>query len=158
PLLSRCKFQGRALRASPDLIDRDELEAGSPGGSRLRRRDLVLAGLALPFLGLERPSAPALAAANPEEGTPFDALSVRHLARELAQNPYKPLDRSLPDTLKNLTYDQYRSIRFVPEKALWRGAGLPFEAQFFHRGFYYADRIDMFEVYQGRAHRIAYAP
>src|SRR5204862_4361937 len=102
----------------------------------------------------ERHSTLALAAANPDEGTPFDALSVRQLARDLAQKPYKPPDTNLPDTLKNLTYDQYRSIRFVPDKALWHGAGLPFEAQFFHRGFYYSDRTDIFEMCAGGAHCI----
>src|SRR5437763_1647062 len=145
---------------SPDL-HRDE-ESPRParlGRSTLRRRDLVLAGLSLPFLAaVEQYPAPARAAANPDESTPFDALSVRQLARDLAQKAYKPPDTSLPDTLKNLTYDQYRSIRFVPEKALWHGAGLPFEAQFFHRGFYYSDRIDLFEVHQGRATRIIYSP
>jgi len=36
-----------------------------------------------------------------------------------------------------LANDQYRSIRFLPERALWRGEKLPFEAQFCHRGFFY---------------------
>ena len=125
----------------------------------MRRRDLVLTGFSLPFLAaVDRYPRAAFAAANPDESTPFDALGVRQLARDLAQKPYKPPDTQLPDTLKNLTYDQYRSIRFVPEKALWHSAGVQFEAQFFHRGFYYSDRVDIFEVYQGRARRIVYSP
>src|SRR6266540_4031755 len=160
--LSRCKNAGdqSAPCAAPDLIVMQSARVPRGWGRKqLRRRDLVLAGLSLPFLAvIERHPRTALAAANPDEGSPFDALSVRQLARDLAQKPYKPPDTRLPDTLKNLTYDQYRSIRFVPEKALWRGMGLPFEAQFFHRGFYYSDRVDVFEVSQGRARRIVYSP
>src|SRR5947208_8650481 len=81
--LSPCKIRGESLHAKPPSEMR-ELEGGETGGGNtLRRRDLVLAGLALPFLVLERQGARALAAANSAEGAPFDALSVRQLAREL---------------------------------------------------------------------------
>ena len=46
----------------------------------------------------------------------------------------------------------------MPEHALWRGEKLPFEAQFFHRGFFYANRVDIFEVKNGQATKIAYRP
>src|SRR5690606_872238 len=32
------------------------------------------------------------------------------------------------------TYDQYRDIRFRPDRALWRAENLPFETMFFHVG------------------------
>src|SRR5690348_2523958 len=95
---------------------------------------------------------------TPGEGPPFDASTVRQLARNLAQKPYAPPDTSLPDNLKDLNYDQYRSIRFLPEKALWRGEGLPFELQFFHRGFYFSNRVDLYQVVEGRAVTIRYSP
>lgn len=122
----------------------------------MRRRDLLLAGVVLPFAGTLAPA--AAAAPKPDEATPFDAGSIRQLARELAQKPYKPPDSSLPDNLKDLTYDRYRMIRFLPDKSLWRGQGLPFELQFFHRGLYYSNRVDLFEVDRGKARRIAYSP
>ena len=87
-----------------------------------------------------------------DKGAPFEAATVRALARELAQKPYKAPDNKLPDALKDLTYDRYRMIRFKPEQALWRDEGLPFQLQFFHRGFYYANRVDIFEVKDGRRH------
>jgi glucans biosynthesis protein len=71
---------------------------------------------------------------------------VRELARALAAKPFVPPDEKLPDALKNLNYDQYRSIRFAPEKALWHDEKLPFEVQFFHRGFFYKNRVDIFQV------------
>ena len=49
-------------------------------------------------------------------------------------------------------------IRFLPDHALWRADRLPFQLQFFHRGFYYANRVDIFEVKDGLATPIIYSP
>jgi glucans biosynthesis protein len=103
------------------------------------------------------PQAAARAADQPG-GTGFDASTVRNLARELAAKPYKPPSAALPDSFAKLTYDQYRAIRFDPGHALWRGKGLPFEVQFFHRGFIYKDRVDIYEVSEGKAEPIHYNP
>jgi glucans biosynthesis protein len=46
----------------------------------------------------------------------------------------------------------------LPERALWRGEKLPFEAQFFHRGFFYTNRVDIYEVKNDQAAKIAYQP
>src|SRR5947208_3289903 len=89
---------------------------------------------------------------------PFDRSVVRQLARETASKPYKAPDTKLPDNLKKLDYDHYRQIRFLPEHALWRGEKLPFEVQFFHRGFFYAPRVDIYEVANGQATKIPYRP
>ena len=97
-----------------------------------------------------------VAAAAQAETAPFDRSSVRQLARDAASKPYKAPDTKLPDNLKNLDYDHYRQIRFLPEHALWRGDKLPFEVQFFHRGFFYAPRVDIYEVANGQATKIAY--
>ena len=119
----------------------------------MRRRTLLGGALALPVAIL----APRLvsedvvlaADAPPPGSTPFDAFSVRRLARELAAKPYQAPDAKLPDALAKLSYDQYRTLRFDPAHALWHGRNLPFEAQFFHRGFLYTDRVDIFEVAPG---------
>jgi glucans biosynthesis protein len=89
---------------------------------------------------------------------PFDAHLVRNQARELAQKPFKELDKTLPDELKDIDYDAYRGIRFRPDKSLWRGEDLPFQVQLFHRGFIFLDRVDIFEVSGGIARPIAYSP
>lgn len=86
----------------------------------------------------------------------FGPSTVRDLARMLASKPYEPPDEKLPGGLKDLDYDQYRSIRFLPERALWRGKNLPVEAQFFHRGFFYKNRVNIFEVADGKASEIKY--
>ena len=80
------------------------------------------------------------------------------MARDAATKPFKAPDSKLPDNLKNLDYDHYRAIRFLPERALWHGEKLPFEAQFFHRGFFYSNRVDLYEVANGQATKIVYQP
>ena len=110
---------------------------------------------ALPFVNFTVPGLLRPAAAEPAA---FDRGVVRQMARDLAAKPYKAPDNKLPDALKNLDYDRYRAICFLPEQALWRGEKLPFEAQFFHRGFFYAGRVDIYEVAEGKANKIAYRP
>jgi glucans biosynthesis protein len=80
------------------------------------------------------------------------------MARDAAAKPFKAPDSKLPDNLKDLDYDRYRAIRFLPERALWRGEKLPFEVQFFHRGFFYINRVDIYEVANGQASKVAYQP
>lgn len=92
------------------------------------------------------------------DGTPFNGGTVKQLARERAASAFKPPDRSLPGPLTKLSYDQYRTIRFDPAQSLWRRTGLPFEAQFFHRGWLYPDRVDIFEVVDGAARPVVYRP
>jgi periplasmic glucans biosynthesis protein len=119
----------------------------------LNRRRFLQAAAALPLA-----SSTAGGFAWPARAAPaaFDPSIVRQIARDAAGKPFKAPDTKLPDSLKNLDYDHYRAIRFLPERALWRGEKLPFEVQFFHRGFYYAPRVDIYEVANGQATRIAY--
>jgi len=80
------------------------------------------------------------------------------MARDAAGKPFKAPDSKLPAHLNDLDYDHYRAIRFLPDRALWRGEKLPFEVQFFHRGFFYKNRVDIYEVANGQATKIAYQP
>ena len=123
----------------------------------MHRRDVVFAGLTLPFLGSLPRGPRATLAAEEEKPTAFDPQQVRQLARDLAQKPYKPPDTNLPAPLKDLSYDAYRKIRFNPDRALWRNDKLPFQIQFFHRGFFFSNRVDLYEVDNGRARRIPYS-
>ena len=96
-------------------------------------------------------------AADDDNGQPFDAQAVRRIAQQLAAQKYKTPDQSLPSELTNIDYDAYRSIRYRPDKAVWRGEGLPFEVQFFHRGWIFRDRVKIFVVDGGRAREIVYS-
>ncbi|MDB5635002.1 MAG: Periplasmic glucan biosynthesis protein MdoG [Tardiphaga sp.] len=119
-----------------------------PDKLHLSRRSLVMGAAAMPALiGIRTQQA---AAADSGDSTPFNPSVIRQLARDLAQKSFKAPDRSFPDTLKNLSYDNYRSIRFNPDQALWRSDALPFQIQFFHRGFFFSNRVDIFQVADGK--------
>jgi glucans biosynthesis protein len=120
----------------------------------VNRRQLLKGSTALPLLLLApRSGSPA---SRPADDA-FGPSTVRDLARTLAGKPYEAPDEKLPSALEDLDYDQYRSIRFQSERALWRGKSLPFEAQFFHRGFFYKNRVTIFEVADGRATELKYS-
>ena len=64
----------------------------------------------------------------------FKLSTLKEKAKELSLLAYKAPDENLPESIKNLSYDQYRDIRFVREQGPWFGQRLPFEMQFFHVG------------------------
>jgi glucans biosynthesis protein len=99
----------------------------------------------------------AAGAADDSGGQPFDAQSVRRLAQQVASQAYQKPDQGLPNELAHIDYDAYRAIRYRPDKALWHGEGLPFEVQFFHRGWIFKDRIRVFVVDGGRAREVVYS-
>ena len=74
----------------------------------------------------------------------YDDVALR--AQQLAAASYKKPDVTLPRELQELTYDQYRDIRFKPERAWWHAAKLPFELMFFHQGLYYNQPVRLNEV------------
>jgi len=95
--------------------------------------------------------------ASAAETMPFDAGSVRALAKALAGKPWQSSKANLSAPLAKMDYDTYRTLRFDPKRALW-ATELPFSAQFFHRGFLYKQRVDVYEVIEGQARRIPYSP
>lgn len=86
----------------------------------------------------------------------FEDVAAR--ARDEAARPYAPPARPLPAELAELSYDQYRDIRFRPEQALWRKEGLPFELMFFHLGKFFTDPVALHEVVDGRERPIPFDP
>ena len=85
----------------------------------------------------------------------FTFEDVRRLAQERVKQPYRTPFEALPDALNNLTFEQYRNIRYRPGSSLWRGQGL-FEIEFFHRGYHNRQRVNVFEVSNGGVTAIAY--
>ncbi len=80
---------------------------------------------------------------------------IEELAKELAREPYKAPDKeALPGWMKSLTYDQYRDIRFDPEKALWAGTDSPFRAVFFHPGYLFREPVSITEITDTHRQRI----
>ncbi|GGJ97647.1 glucan biosynthesis protein [Luteimonas terricola] len=121
----------------------------------MHRRQLLLAGLALP-VAAALPGR-SIAAAT-QRGTTFDDDTVPALAAALAASAYRPPTRELPAALADIGYDRYRDYRYRPERALWHGEGSGFEAQFFHRGYMFRERVEIHVVEGGRSRPFAYSP
>lgn len=125
----------------------------------MHRREVVLSGLSLPLLSLG--GLLETFAAEPARGAAFagrfDDDTVAGLARALAARPWRQPDNTLPPPLAKIGYDQYRDYRYRAARALWRDDGLPFQAQFFHRGFLFKDRVDVYTVRDGRATPFAFS-
>lgn len=84
----------------------------------------------------------------------FDDVAAQ--ARLQAQRPYQVVSRKPPAELQALSYDQYRDIRFRPERALWRPENLPFELMFFHLGKFQTEPVRINEVTPQETRHIRY--
>ncbi len=88
----------------------------------------------------------------------FGEADVSARARELSRLPYKAPRDELPPSLAGVDYDGYRDVHFDPNRAYWKSDGLPFQLQFFHRGGLHRDRVEIYEVRDGRPAAIPYSP
>ncbi len=76
---------------------------------------------------------------------------------QLAALPYGP-PQPLPPQFPSLDYDAYRQLNFRADRALWRDLGLPFQVKMFHRGGYFHEAVEMFEVADSVVQPVAYSP
>jgi periplasmic glucans biosynthesis protein len=105
-------------------------------------RDILLFSLLLFFaLGGCFAQGGALAAKSA-----FSFQDVVQEAKTLSEKPYKSPKGEVPDALLADNYDQWRSIRFRPDRSLWRREGLPFTLQFFHPGLYYDRTVAFYTI------------
>lgn len=98
----------------------------------------------------------AVLAASP--ALAFDLDDVAAKAKSLAAQPFQDPVVTVPHWLSELSYDQWRDIRFRPEKALWRDRDLPFEVQFFHPGQIFDRVVTIHEVDATGVHPIPFSP
>lgn len=92
-------------------------------------------------------------AGNAVQRTPEDATSfsdVVSLARRLSAEAYRPTP-PLPESLTDLNYEQYRTIQYRHDAAIWKSERNPFWLEGFHRGFVQKDRVDLRVIEDGRA-------
>ncbi len=90
--------------------------------------------------------------------TSFDFAWLKGQARRLAITAYQPPQTVLPASLAALTYDQYQSMRFRAERALWAHEGLAFRLQFFPVGRSFSDSVRLHELIDGQSREILYDP
>jgi glucans biosynthesis protein len=89
----------------------------------------------------------ALLLALPLLAAAFDFDDVSREAAALARAPYQPA-AAANARLAQLSYDDYRDIRFRPERALWRDSGL-FQLHFFPLGRNHVRPLRLYELQDG---------
>lgn len=82
--------------------------------------------------------------------------SLKRLAEQTVQETFAPKPE-LPSELASLSYNQYQSIQFRPDKGVWYHDGLPFWLETFHRGFVQRDRITLSVLEGGTSKRIPFS-
>ena len=125
-----------------------------------RRQFLTRAAAALAAAGLPLPLLTAGATPLPlGQRHAFDYAWLKGHARALAARAFSPRSDALPAPVASLDWDQYQSIGFRQDHALWADvAGAKFQAKFFHLGLYFKRPVRMFEVAAGQAQELAYDP
>jgi glucans biosynthesis protein len=121
---------------------------------------LIAALLATSATAQEQPARPAAQQVVPRlqrPAEPFTFDTVRRLAEDRASKPYRERSSKLPEVLDKLTYDQYRDIRFRRTSALWYDHAM-FEVQFFHRGFQFDRRVNIYELVGNQVRAVPYNP
>ena len=88
----------------------------------------------------------------------FGFDDVAALAQRAAAKPWQAPAQPLPADLAGLNYDGLRDIRFRPDQAVWRSAGLPFQLQFFHLGGRQAAPVQVHQLVDGQVQHLAYDP
>jgi glucans biosynthesis protein len=125
----------------------ETMQNSSPRADHLTRRGILcavplsailLTTTALPRAVRAQTSAPAAA-----QQFSFDILSAEMQA--LAANPFQAPVR-VPGFLDDLTYDDYRLIRFRPDRARWQHEDSFFRLHAFPMGWLFKDPVLLFEV------------
>lgn len=108
----------------------------------LSRRSFMASASAMALLG----AMPGAALAQP-----FSHDTVIEQAKRRAEHTYQPRPE-IPQEWRDLSYEQYKSIWFRHDAALWRGSDVPYEVDFFHPGLYFPRAIQVNTVQNGMTH------
>ncbi len=114
------------------------------------RRKFVFGTMAVATLG-SASIAESQGANSPQAAVPFSFDWLLGEASRIASTDFKPQSDQLPASIRNLTYDQFRDIRFKPDAAIWADQATQFRLDFFHLGFVYTEPVRIALVENGKA-------
>ena len=84
----------------------------------------------------------------------FDTLTARMKAR--AAKPYQEPVQNVPAPFEALHYDDYRAVRYDPNKAIWRDQS-DFQLQAFSLGWLFKTPVEIYEVANGKAEKLVFS-
>ncbi|QQM30323.1 glucan biosynthesis protein G [Martelella lutilitoris] len=84
----------------------------------------------------------------------FDTLTARMKAR--AAKPYQEPAQNVPAPFESLHYDDYRAVRYDPNKAIWRDQS-DFQLQAFSLGWLFKTPVEIYEVANGKAEKLVFS-
>jgi glucans biosynthesis protein len=88
----------------------------------------------------------------------FEPNTVVEIARRTAAASYVPRKLDGSPALQQLTYDQYRDIRFNPEASIWRNEQVPFRLELLPAGFLFQMPVKVSLVESGLATDVTGTP
>ncbi len=95
--------------------------------------------------------------APPAETTPFSFDWLIEETGRLAAADFEPHFGDIPESLGNLTYDDYRKVWFKPEAAIWQNDATQFRIDLFYPGFIYKEPVRIALVENGQAKEIPFS-
>jgi glucans biosynthesis protein len=160
PAVAHSNLMALALRKSAKPTPRHN-RTKAHTQTDMQRRTLLgaaCATVAIESLALISPAARAAGLKPLGRAQPFDFAWLKGQARSLAASPYQAPSAALPADIAKLDYDQYQSISFNPDHALWADAKLRYQVKLFHLGLFFKRPVRMFELSDGHAQELAYDP
>jgi periplasmic glucans biosynthesis protein len=124
----------------------------------LRRRDFLQSAALLSTLSATGIASAAAPSSIRGPARAFDYAALKGEARAMAGKAFEPSAKLAPSVLQELSYDQYQSIRFRREQALWHEDDGHFRIEFFHMGRGFKEPVRMYEIVDGQAREILYRP
>ncbi|KNG92923.1 glucan biosynthesis protein G [Pseudaestuariivita atlantica] len=86
---------------------------------------------------------------------PFSEALLNMMARKIAARPYQPRPM-VPDAWQKMSYDEYKSIWFNTQKAVWSGTDAPLRVDLFHPGLYFPSPVRVAVVEDGIARELGF--
>ena len=103
-------------------------------------------------------STPSKGVTQTGKPAPFSYANLKGLARTMAAGPYHESYNPLPPAVQHLSWDEWESIVYKPNRTLWYGEDLFFRIRFGHLGFSATKPVRMFAVESGQAREILFDP
>ena len=110
------------------------------------------------FARRKKPAKPQLGVTQLGAPQPFSFATLKEQARSMALSLYSETAPPLPPAIAQLSWDQWESITYRPERTLWYGENLDFRIRFDHLGFTMKRPKAMYALEGGQARQILFDP